>query len=62
MTVQLNDISAGVAVEPIDAPISILKGVHKKLGVLLRNFSKEDLKRMFVHPEHLGQSDRDQTV
>ncbi len=38
--------------EPIDAPISILKGVHKKLGVLLRNFSKEDLKRMFVHPEH----------
>lgn len=38
--------------EPIDAPISILKGVHQKLGVLLRSFSDDDLKREFVHPEH----------
>ena len=38
--------------EPIDAPISILKGVHKKLVVLLESFTEEDLKREFVHPEH----------
>jgi hypothetical protein len=38
--------------EPIDAPISILKGVHQKLGVLLKSFSEDDLKREFVHPEH----------
>lgn len=38
--------------QPIDAPISILKGVHKKLGVLLKSFSEDDLKREFVHPEH----------
>ncbi|MCT4630949.1 YfiT family bacillithiol transferase [Winogradskyella sp.] len=38
--------------EPIDAPISILKGVHKKLGILLNSFSENDLKREFIHPEH----------
>lgn len=38
--------------EPLDAPISILKGVHNKLGILLNNFSKSDLKREFIHPEH----------
>ncbi|WP_296382284.1 YfiT family bacillithiol transferase [Winogradskyella sp.] len=38
--------------EPIDAPISILIGVHKKLGVLLKNLNQDDLKREFVHPEH----------
>ena len=37
---------------PIDASISILKGVHKKLGQLLRNLSNVDLKREFIHPEH----------
>ncbi|WP_299361066.1 YfiT family bacillithiol transferase [Winogradskyella sp.] len=38
--------------EPIDTPISILKGVHKKLGVLLKSFSELDLKREFIHPEY----------
>ncbi|WP_299115249.1 YfiT family bacillithiol transferase [uncultured Winogradskyella sp.] len=38
--------------EPLDASISILKGVHAKLGVLLKSFSEDDLKREFVHPEH----------
>ena len=38
--------------EPLDAPISILKGVHNKLGILLKNFSEEDLKREFIHPEY----------
>lgn len=44
---ELNDYS-----EPIDASVSILKGVHHKLGVLLRKFTDKDLKREFVHPEH----------
>lgn len=44
---ELNDYS-----ESIDASISILNGVHKKLAVLLKNFSEEDLKREFTHPEH----------
>jgi hypothetical protein len=38
--------------EPIDAAILILKGVHKKLGVILKNLKQDDLKREFVHPEH----------
>ncbi len=38
--------------EPIDAPISVLIGVHKTLGVLLKNLNQDDLKREFVHPEH----------
>ena len=38
--------------EPLDAPISILKGVHQKLGILLNNFTEIDLKREFVHPEY----------
>ena len=38
--------------EPINASISILIGVHKKLGILLKNLNKDDLKREFIHPEH----------
>ena len=38
--------------ESIDSAISILSGVHKKLGILLGNMNDEDLKRVFVHPEH----------
>lgn len=38
--------------ENIESAIYILKGVHKKLGLLLRNLSDADLKRNFIHPEH----------
>ncbi len=38
--------------KPIDSAVSILKGIHAKLGILLRNLSDEDLKLEFVHPEH----------
>lgn len=44
---KLNDYN-----EPIDTAMSILRGVHTKLGILLRNFTDEDLRRTFVHPEH----------
>ena len=36
----------------IDSAISILEGIHKKLGILLRSLTPEDLKREFIHPEH----------
>jgi len=36
----------------INSSLQILKGVHTKLGILLRSFSDEDLKRNFIHPEH----------
>jgi len=38
--------------EGLEASIYILKGVHHKLGVLLKNLSDEDLKREFIHSEH----------
>ena len=38
--------------QPIDTALLILKGVHEKLGILLKSFSEEDLKRQFIHPEH----------
>lgn len=38
--------------QPIDASTAILKGVHHKLGILLKHLSTEDLQKAFVHPEH----------
>lgn len=38
--------------ESIDAPLQIIKGVHNKLGVLLRQLNSQELKRKFIHPEH----------
>ena len=38
--------------EPIDSSISILVGVHKKLGQLLKNLTQTELKREFINPEH----------
>ncbi len=38
--------------QPIDTAILILKGVHAKLGILLKSLNPEDLKREFIHPEH----------
>ena len=30
----------------------LLKGLHAKLGKVMRNLSAEDLKRAYIHPEH----------
>lgn len=38
--------------QDIDSALLILKGVHAKLGILLKSFSSADLKREFIHPEH----------
>lgn len=38
--------------QPLDDSISILKGVHNKLGILLNGLETNDLKREFIHPEY----------
>ncbi|WP_411895947.1 YfiT family bacillithiol transferase [Winogradskyella sp. A2] len=38
--------------EPLNDAISILIGVHNKLGILLNSLSEEELKREFIHPEN----------
>ncbi|WP_179005349.1 YfiT family bacillithiol transferase [Winogradskyella forsetii] len=48
--------------EPIDASISILVGVHKKLGILLKNLNDQELKREFIHPEHGKRFSLEETI
>ncbi len=38
--------------EEISESITLLKGLHKKWGRLLKNLTKEQLEREFIHPEH----------
>lgn len=39
-------------IEDISVSLSILKGLHHRWVVLLKNMSESDLKRTFTHPEH----------
>lgn len=48
--------------ESIDSALSILTGVHKKLSILLKNLSKEELKREFIHPEHNKHFSLEETI
>ncbi|NRD21079.1 putative metal-dependent hydrolase [Winogradskyella eckloniae] len=48
--------------EPIDSSISILIGVHKKLGVLLKSLTEQQLKLEFVHPEHGKRFSLEETI
>ncbi|MUU79484.1 YfiT family bacillithiol transferase [Winogradskyella endarachnes] len=48
--------------EPIEDSILILKGVHKKLGVLLKSLSQSDLKLEFIHPEHGKRFSLEETI
>jgi hypothetical protein len=41
---------------------SLLKGLHAKLGILLRSLTKEDLKREFIHPEHVRHISLEETI
>ncbi|MCC1484655.1 YfiT family bacillithiol transferase [Winogradskyella immobilis] len=54
---QLIDYSAS-----IDSSLSIIKGIHAKLGILLRNLTSEDLKREFIHPEHNKHFSLEETI
>ena len=38
--------------DDLTASLFLLKGLHAKLGKLLRNISKDELSREFIHPEH----------
>ncbi|MEH6538191.1 MAG: putative metal-dependent hydrolase [Psychroserpens sp.] len=40
----------------------LLKGLHAKLGKLLRNISEDQLSREFVHPEHGKRYRLDETI
>ncbi len=48
--------------QPIDTAFLILTGIHKKLGILLKSLSKEDLKKEFVHPEHGKRFSLEETI
>jgi hypothetical protein len=37
---------------PIEPALQILDGVHKRWTVLLKSLSQDDLKRIYIHPEH----------
>lgn len=42
--------------------LSLLKGLHAKLGILLRSLSKNDLKREFIHPEQGRRISLEETI
>jgi hypothetical protein len=42
--------------------LSLLKGLHAKLGILLRSLTKDELKREFIHPEHGRHISLEETV
>ncbi|WP_460218315.1 YfiT family bacillithiol transferase [Psychroserpens sp. MEBiC05023] len=42
--------------------LHLLKGLHAKLGKLLRHISEEELSREFVHPEHGKRFRIDETI
>ncbi|WP_456438017.1 YfiT family bacillithiol transferase [Psychroserpens sp.] len=42
--------------------VALLKGLHAKLGKLLRNLTPEDLSKEFVHPEHEKHFRLDETI
>ena len=42
--------------------LSLLKGLHAKMGTLLRSFTKDDLKREFIHPEHGRRFSLEETI
>ncbi len=46
----------------IQLSITILEGVHAKLGILLRRLNSEELKREFIHPEHGKRFSLEETI
>lgn len=37
---------------PINPTLSLLEGLHFRLGYLMKNLSESDLEKSFIHPEH----------
>lgn len=46
----------------LEDTIHLLKGLHAKLGKLLRNISEDELSREFIHPEHGKRFRLDETI
>lgn len=42
--------------------LSLLKGLHAKMGSLMRSLTKADLKREFIHPEHGKRFSLEETI
>ena len=42
--------------------LSLLKGLHAKMGILLRSLTNDDLKRKFIHPEHGKRFSLEETI
>lgn len=38
---------------PIEPTLTLLEGLHYRLAYLMKSLSEEDLKKSFIHPEHL---------
>jgi hypothetical protein len=37
---------------PIEPTLLLLEGLHFRLAYLMKNLSKDDLEKSFIHPEH----------
>ena len=48
--------------EDLNDTLMLLKGLHSKLGLLLKHISDKDLKREFIHPEHGRHFSLDETI
>ncbi|MCB0447490.1 MAG: putative metal-dependent hydrolase [Gelidibacter sp.] len=46
----------------LDNTLLLLKGLHAKLGMLLRSITKAQLSREFIHPEHGRRFRLDETI
>ena len=46
----------------LDDSLQLLKGLHSKLGKLLKHVSEEELSREFIHPEHGKRFRIDETI
>ncbi len=46
----------------ISHTLALLKGLHAKLGTLLRSLTKDDLKRVFIHPEYGRRISLEETI
>ncbi|MBK6266149.1 putative metal-dependent hydrolase [Marivirga sp. S37H4] len=47
---------------PIEPALSMLEGIHARWTVLLKELTPEDLKRVFIHPEHGKEFSLDENI
>lgn len=47
---------------PIASALQILDGVHKRWTILLKSLSDSDLKRIYIHPEHVKEFQLEESI